>query len=145
MGKTHPKKTDYMNMPKAQRQQLNEVNNERRKAREDGNYTIATRRKAKAAAYIRKKRLLHKQSLLEIAEARKEESQGRITSAKLMDWYKTMIKEEHRINTVKHEMNAEAQLQKKVLEVREQALFDKEIELREMKINLTNDIKEVVD
>ena len=65
-------------------------------------------------------------------------------SANLMEWYKTMISEEHRLNEAKHELKSMAEAQKKEMDTREQALFDKEIQIRELKIQLNIDIKEVV-
>ena len=68
-----------------------------------------------------------------------------MSSTKLLEWYKTMIEEEHRLNAIKHEIKIMAEAQKNEMDMREQALFDKEIQIRELKIQLKIDIKEVVN
>ena len=68
-----------------------------------------------------------------------------MSSTKLLEWYKTMIEEEHRLNAIKHEIKIMAEAQKNEMDMREQALFDKEIKIRELKIQLKIDIKEVVN
>ena len=70
--KTTAKKSTYKKMSKAQRQEHNAMNSEKRRLREEANPQIAIRRKAKAKAYNAKKRRIHKNVQLEIKQAAKE-------------------------------------------------------------------------
>ena len=66
-------------------------------------------------------------------------------SAKLLDFYKTMINEENRLNKVKQEIKSMAEKQQNAIDSREQALRIREEGLIEMRARLNAEINEVVD
>ena len=120
--KTTAKKSTYKKMSKAQRQQLSVMNSEKRRQREENDHTVAIRRKAKARRYIAKKRIEEKNAKLQMNQATTEQNVGRMSSEKVLKWFKTLTEEEHRLNRVKQDIRSMAFAQRKEQDDREQAL-----------------------